>query len=161
MDEPRHHHDAAVDAMQARSGTQIRNLTYIMLGLPGETHDMMMATADQVARWNPAVKIDIQYAVERTELADQVRSGQVRMLELMNTSNFWPTSRTLTTADFFGHRAASRADALPQGLHRPYVVLRKRGRSKPNWSNSLTARGTRQGTRSFPIEKCNESENAK
>ena len=77
-----HHHAAAVDALQRVKDRKFETSLHVMLGLPGETHNMMMATARQVALWNPAaVKIHNLYAVERTELADQVRSGQVRLLE--------------------------------------------------------------------------------
>ena len=89
-----HHHDAAVDAMNRVAGRKFEVSMHIMLGLPGETHEMMMETADQVADWNAAgVKIHNLYAVERTKLADQVRSGEVRMLEVLkNTSKCSPTS---------------------------------------------------------------------
>ena len=78
-----HHHSATVEAMQRVAGRKFEVSMHIMLGLPGEDHAMMMQTAEQVAQWQPAgVKIHNLYAVERTELADQVRSGAVRLLEL-------------------------------------------------------------------------------
>ena len=78
-----HHHDAAVDAIERCQGRNFELSLHIMLGLPGETHAMMMDTARQVAEWNvEGVKIHNLYAVERTKLADQVRSGEVKLMEM-------------------------------------------------------------------------------
>jgi radical SAM superfamily enzyme len=53
-----------------------------MLGLPGESHDDMLATAREVARLKlDAVKLHNLYVVQHTPLADQVATGQVRLLE--------------------------------------------------------------------------------
>jgi radical SAM protein (TIGR01212 family) len=77
-----HHHDATIDAMQRSRGRGFEICAHIMLGLPGESRDDMLATAAEVARLGfDAVKIHNLYAVERTPLADQVRSGQVKLLE--------------------------------------------------------------------------------
>lgn len=78
-----HLNDISHQAMERTRGRKFEVSLHIMLGLPGESHSMMMETAEQVAKWNPAgVKIHNLYAVERTELADQVRSGEVKLLEL-------------------------------------------------------------------------------
>ncbi|MFK7737857.1 MAG: TIGR01212 family radical SAM protein [Pirellulaceae bacterium] len=78
-----HLNDISHEAMERTRGRKFEVSLHIMLGLPGESHSMMMETAEQVAKWNPAgVKIHNLYAVERTELADQVRSGEVKLLEL-------------------------------------------------------------------------------
>ena len=45
----------------------------MILGLPGESHDDMLATAREVARLGvDAVKMHNLYAVKNTPLADQV-----------------------------------------------------------------------------------------
>ena len=78
-----HDHAASVDAMERVAGRNFEVSVHTILGLPNETHEMMMQTAQQVARWCPsAVKIHNLYAVERTELANQVRDGQVRLMEM-------------------------------------------------------------------------------
>lgn len=78
-----HHHDVSLEAMERTRGRNFEVGLHIMLGLPGETHSMMMETAEQVAQWLPhGVKIHNLYAVENTLLADQVRSGEVRLQEL-------------------------------------------------------------------------------
>ncbi len=77
-----HDHDSFVDAMERSVGRGFEICGHIMLGLPGETHDDMMATAREVARSGlDSVKIHNLYAVEHTPLADQVRRGEVRLME--------------------------------------------------------------------------------
>jgi len=77
-----HHHDAFVDAIERCRGRGFEICAHVMLGLPGESHDDMMATAREVARLElDAVKIHNLYAVRNTPLADWVESGQVRLME--------------------------------------------------------------------------------
>src|SRR5690606_21807260 len=143
-----HHHEAAVDAMHRVAGRQFETSLHIMLGLRGETHQMMMATAEQVAAWNPAsVKIHNLYAVERTELADQVRNGQVRMLELEEYLEL--------LADFIERLPASMVierisgDAPPKDFIAPAWCLKK-GTVKAKLIELFETRGTQQGSRHTP-----------
>ncbi len=75
-----HRHEATVDAIErSRGGFEI--CLHTMLGLPGESHDDMLATAREVARLKPnAVKIHNLYAVKNTPLADQVAAGEVTLM---------------------------------------------------------------------------------
>ena len=77
-----HHYDAFLDAMARSRGRGFEICAHVMLGLPGETHDDMMATAREVARLElDAVKIHNLYAVKNTPLADQVARGEVTLME--------------------------------------------------------------------------------
>jgi radical SAM superfamily enzyme len=77
-----HHHDAMIDAMERSRGRGFEIGAHIMLGLPGESHEDMMATAREVGRLGiDAVKIHNLYCVKNTPLADQVASGEVRLME--------------------------------------------------------------------------------
>jgi radical SAM protein (TIGR01212 family) len=77
-----HHHDAMVDAMARSRGRSFEICAHIMLGLPGESHDDMLATAREVARLElDAVKIHNLYAVKNTPLADQISRGEVTLME--------------------------------------------------------------------------------
>ena len=68
--------------MQRSEGRGFEICAHIMLGLPGESHEDMMATAHEVAKSNlDAVKIHNLYCVENTPLAAQVRSGEVTLME--------------------------------------------------------------------------------
>ncbi len=76
-----HHHDAFVDVMKRSRGRGFETCAHVMLGLPGESHADMLATAHELARLRPnAVKIHNLYAVKNTPLADQVDAGEVTLI---------------------------------------------------------------------------------
>jgi hypothetical protein len=78
-----HHHDAMVEAMQRCRGRKFEVAIHLILGLPGETHSMMHQSLDEAIQLGAqTLKLHNLYAVERTRLADQVRSGQVQLMEL-------------------------------------------------------------------------------
>ncbi len=77
-----HGHDASVDAIERSRGRGFEICAHIMLGLPGESRQDMLATAREVARLRvDAVKIHNLYAVKNTPLAEQVASGDVTLIE--------------------------------------------------------------------------------
>jgi radical SAM protein (TIGR01212 family) len=76
-----HHHAATVDAIERSRGRGFEICGHVMLGLPGESHPDMLATAREVARLRlDAVKIHNLYAVKDTPLADQVARGDVELM---------------------------------------------------------------------------------
>jgi radical SAM protein (TIGR01212 family) len=78
-----HEYDSFLDAMERSLGRGFEICAHIMLGLPGESHEDMMATAEAVAQSElDAVKIHNLYAVENTPLAEQVKKGEVQLMEL-------------------------------------------------------------------------------
>ncbi len=77
-----HHHDAMIDAVKRSRGRGFEICAHIMLGLPGESHEDMLATAREVARLDlDAVKLHNLYAVKNTRLADEVLAGQTQLME--------------------------------------------------------------------------------
>ena len=77
-----HHHDAMVDAVERSRGRGFEICAHIILGLPGESHEEMLATAREVARLRvDAVKIHNLYAVKNTKLGDEVAAGQTVLIE--------------------------------------------------------------------------------
>ena len=77
-----HHHDAFLDAMERSAGRGFELCAHIMLGLPGESREDMLATAREAARVGvDAVKIHNLYVVENTPLAEQVKNGEVVLME--------------------------------------------------------------------------------
>lgn len=77
-----HGYDCFPDAMARSRGRGFEICAHIMLGLPGETPDDMLATAREMARQNPdSIKIHNLYCVKGTPLADQVARGEVQLME--------------------------------------------------------------------------------
>jgi len=77
-----HHHDSSIDAIARSRGRGFEIGAHIMLGLPGESHEDMLATAREVGRLGiDSVKIHNLYCVKNTPLADQVARGEVKLME--------------------------------------------------------------------------------
>ncbi|MCG8583189.1 MAG: TIGR01212 family radical SAM protein [Pirellulales bacterium] len=75
-------HEDFLDAVERSRGRGFEICAHVMLGLPGESHDDMLATAKALAQLNiDAVKIHNLYCVKNTPLADQVASGKVVLME--------------------------------------------------------------------------------
>ena len=76
-----HGHQAFLDAVERSRGRGFEVGAHVILGLPGETRDDMLATARELARLRiDAVKIHNLYAVKNTALAEWVRSGEVELM---------------------------------------------------------------------------------
>jgi radical SAM protein (TIGR01212 family) len=79
-----HGYGAFLDAVERSRGLGFEICAHVMLGLPGESHADMLATAREVARLRlDAVKLHNLYVVQHTPLADQVEvaAGEVRLME--------------------------------------------------------------------------------
>jgi radical SAM protein (TIGR01212 family) len=77
-----HHYDAFLDAIERSRGRGFEICAHVILGLPGESHEDMLATGREVARLRlDSVKIHNLYAVHDTPLAEQVARGEVRLME--------------------------------------------------------------------------------
>ena len=119
-----HHNDVSLEAMERTKNRKFEICLHIMLGLPGETHSMMMATARQVAAWSPpGVKIHNLYAVENTPLANQVRSGEVRLQELDEYLEVLADFLELLPPEMVIERISG--DAPPSNLVAPKWCLQK------------------------------------
>src|SRR5262249_3628644 len=78
-----HHFDCFVDAVQRCQGRNLDLCAHVILGLPGESRDDMLATADALAILPVnGVKIHNLHVVRDTPLDEMYRSGKVRLFEL-------------------------------------------------------------------------------
>lgn len=76
-----HHHDALLDAVQRSRGRGFEICAHVMLGLPSESYDDMLATAREISRLKiDSVKIHNLYAVKNTPLAEQVQNAEVTLI---------------------------------------------------------------------------------
>ena len=77
-----HHHAAFIDAMQRSRGRGFEICAHLIVGLPGESRDDILASARELVRLDvDAVKIHNLYAVRNTRLAEQLERGEVRLME--------------------------------------------------------------------------------
>ena len=76
-----HDHASFVDAIERSRGRGFEICVHVILGIPGESHDDMLATAGELARLRiDAVKIHNLYAVKRTRLGEAVERGEVVLM---------------------------------------------------------------------------------
>ncbi|MCG8448288.1 MAG: TIGR01212 family radical SAM protein [Pirellulales bacterium] len=76
-----HHHESFLDAVERSRGRGFEICAHAILGLPGESHEDMLATARELARVNvDSVKLHNLYCVKNTKLADQVAAGEVQLM---------------------------------------------------------------------------------
>jgi len=77
-----HHHDSFVDAVERSRGRGFEVCAHVILGIPGESYDDMMATAREVARMNiDSVKLHNLYAVKNTPFGEEVERGEAELME--------------------------------------------------------------------------------
>ncbi len=77
-----HHYDAFFDAYQRSRRRGLNVGVHIILGLPGESRDDVLATARTLARLDlHSIKPHNLYAVRGTRLADDLSAGRVRLPE--------------------------------------------------------------------------------
>ncbi len=135
-----HHHDAFLDAVERCRGRGFEICAHVMLGLPGESHEDMRATAREVARLQlDAVKIHNLYAVRNTPLADWVASGEVRLMERDEYVTTVVDFLELLSPDCLVERVSG--EAPPEYLVGPAWCL-----DKPGLRSALDAEFTRRDT---------------
>ena len=128
-------------AMTKNRGIKI--CVHVILGLPGETADDMIHTADVVARLGvEAVKIHLLYVVKDTPLADMLTAGTYRCLEQREYVDRVCDVLERLPADMIIQRLTG--DPHPADLVAPLWSMRKR-ETLDLIHQTLAARDSRQG----------------
>jgi radical SAM protein (TIGR01212 family) len=140
-----HHFDAFVDAVRRCQGRGLDLCVHVILGLPGETREDMLATADAVAALPvQAVKIHNLHVVRDTPLERMYRAGEVRMLERDEYVQVVCDFLERLRPDLVIHRLTG--DAPPDYLVAPLWCLDKQGLLRAIHAE-LERRDSRQGSR--------------
>ncbi len=143
-----HSHDQMINAIDRSRGRGFECCAHIILGLPGETHAMMMETAAEVGRLGfDAIKLHNLYAVEGTPLGDQVHSGEVQMMERDDYIQTVVDFLERVPAEVIVERISG--DAPPDYLIAPKWCLEK-SVLRLAIEDEFRRRGTRQGSRFAP-----------
>ncbi|MCA9138796.1 MAG: TIGR01212 family radical SAM protein [Planctomycetales bacterium] len=143
-----HTHDHMINAIDRSRDRGFECCVHIILGIPGETHAMMMETADEVARLGfDAIKLHNLYAVQGTPLGEQVSAGNVQMMQRNDYVS--------TLVDFLERIPPTTVverisgDAPPKYLIAPQWCLEKSS-LKRQIESEFKTRGTQQGARYKP-----------
>jgi radical SAM protein (TIGR01212 family) len=138
-----HHFDAFVDAVWRAQRRGLDVCAHVILGLPGESTDDMLSTADSIAALPiQGVKIHNLHVVHDTPMEAMYRDGQVTMLERDDYVRLVCDFLERLPADVVIHRL--NGDAPPDYLVAPLWCLDKAGLLRDIVSE-LTRRGSRQG----------------
>lgn len=72
------------DALARLKAAGITVIVHVILGLPGETREMMLQTVDYLGgKHRPhGIKLQLLHVLEGTELADDYRAGKFRVMEM-------------------------------------------------------------------------------
>ncbi len=140
-----HRHADMVNAIDRARSRGFECCAHIILGIPGETHAMMMQTADEVCRLGfDAVKLHNLYSVKGTELGDEVLSGKVKMMQrddyVKTVVDFLEKIPPTTIVERVS------GDAPPDFLIEPKWCLEKSA-IRIEIENEFRKRGTRQSSK--------------
>lgn len=72
-------YEQAVHALKARN---IEVITHVILGLPGETREMMLDTVRYVGQRTDGIKLQLLHVLKSTDLAEDYAAGKFRTMEL-------------------------------------------------------------------------------
>lgn len=140
-----HHYDVFLDAMERSRGRGFEICVHVILGLPGESREDMLATARELARLDvDAIKIHNLYVVKNTELADQYEAGKV---ELQSREDYIET--VVDILEIMSPRCLVErisGEAPPQYFIAPSWVLDKSA-LRTAIENEFRRRGTKQGSK--------------
>jgi radical SAM protein (TIGR01212 family) len=140
-----HHYDAFVDAVGRAKGRGLDLCAHVILGLPGESHADMLATAEACAGFGlNAIKIHNLHVVRDTPLETMYRAGEVRMMELAEYVPLLCDFLERLPPGMVIHRL--NGDAPPDYLVAPLWCLDKPGLLHAV-EQEFARRGTRQGSR--------------
>ena len=139
-----HSHADMVNAIDRSRGRGFECCAHVILGVPGETHAMMMETANEIGVLGfDAVKIHNLYAVRGTPLGQQVIDGDIKMMDRDDYVN--------TVVDFLERIPPEvvveriSGDAPPSFLIEPKWCLEK-SILRLDIESEFRRRGTQQGS---------------
>lgn len=143
-----HTHDHMINAIDRSRNRGFECCAHIILGVPGESHEMMMQTADEVARLGfDAIKLHNLYVVQGTPLGEDVVNGRLRLMDrdtyVQCVVDFLERIPPTTIVERIS------GDAPPKFLIEPKWCLDK-SLLKREIESEFRRRGSRQGHRYQP-----------
>jgi len=139
-----HHYDAFIDAVKRAKGRGIDLCGHVILGLPGESHEDMLATATACASFGlEAIKIHNLHVVRDTPMEKMYYAGEVSMFEFDAYVQIVCDFLERLPAGMVIHRL--NGDAPPDYLVAPKWCLEK-ARILRGIEDEFHRRGTQQGS---------------
>ena len=140
-----HNHADMVNAIDRSRGRGFECCAHVILGIPDETHEMMMHTAAEIGRLGfDAVKLHNLYAVRGTPLGEEVLAGKVKMMEYDDYIQVVVDFLERIPPETIVERVSG--DAPPDFLIEPKWCLQK-SKLRLAIEKEFRDRGTQQGAR--------------
>jgi radical SAM protein (TIGR01212 family) len=145
-----HDYAAFVDAMERTRGRGIKICVHVILGLPGETHEDMMVTAERLGRMEfQGIKIHLLHILRDTPMARQYAEGEVSLLSLPEYASLVVDFLEYIPPQVTIHRMSG--DAPPSMLIAPEWCLNKTAVLR-TIEEEMRRRDFHQGSRRNPSE---------
>ena len=145
-----HRHVDMVNAIDRSRGRGFEICAHVILGIPGESHEMMMQSAKEIGRLGfDAIKLHNLYAVRGTPLGQQVLDGTIAMMQYDDYIRTVVDFLELVPAEVVVERISG--DAPPNFLIEPKWCLEKSALRRAV-ELEFERRGTQQGTHYSPPE---------
>ncbi|TWT89182.1 TIGR01212 family radical SAM protein [Neorhodopirellula pilleata] len=143
-----HTHADMINAIDRSRGRGFECTAHVILGVPGETHEMMMQTAEEIGVLGfDAIKLHNLYSVKGTPLGDEVLAGKIKMMDrdeyICTVVDFLERIPPATVVERVS------GEAPPQYLIEPKWCLEKSA-IRNEIGAEFRRRGTRQGDRFIP-----------
>ena len=143
-----HRHEHLINTIDRCRGRGFECCAHLILGIPGETHEMMMQSADEISRLGfDSIKLHNLYAVKGTPLGDEVHAGKVQMMERQNYVRTVVDFLERIPPETIVERVSG--DAPPDYLIAPMWCLEK-SKLRLEIEREFNRRATRQGSRYTP-----------
>lgn len=144
----RHDHNCTVDSVRRAKSRGLRICVHIILGLPGETRDEMLAVAGELNRLGvDGVKLHLLHVMKGTVLAEMYGRGEVQLLDRDEYAGLVCDFLELLDPSVLIHRLTG--DGGHANLIAPLWSLKKF--EVLNLIDAeMERRGTRQGFRFYP-----------
>lgn len=143
-----HSHEHMVNAIDRSRNRHFETCAHVILGIPGETHSMMMETAEEIGRLGfDAIKLHNLYAVKGTPLGSEVLEGKIKMMEYETYIHTLVDFLERIPPNVIVERISG--DAPPDFLIAPKWCLRK-SELRLEIENEFKKRGTIQGSHWIP-----------
>jgi radical SAM protein (TIGR01212 family) len=140
-----HLHDATVDAMRALEARGIRTVLHLILGIPGETPDMVRGSLEEAARLSPwGVKLHPFHVVHGSALEEAWRRGDLSLLDLRDYTQLACDGLERFHPDTVVHRLTGER---PEGVLLAPGWCRGKGLVLHAIQEEFGRRGTSQGSR--------------
>jgi radical SAM protein (TIGR01212 family) len=141
----RHNHACSVDAIQRARSHGLRVCAHVILGLPGESRNDIMAVAEEMNRLGvDGVKLHLLHVMKGTRLAEMYAKGEVEVLDRDEYAGLVCDFLELLDPGILIHRLTG--DGGHDNLVAPLWSLKK-FEILNLIDAELVRRGTRQGSR--------------